>query len=271
MTEPRFSCQEQLVPGQTYAEKFDFLAKIGFAGVEIWSHHLLGTIKELAALSASTGVVVSSGCLGFEGGLIDSNEEARRSAIAATKESLDALAAVGGAGFVVPAGFALGSKALPPFKPPRTAEEDSEALRDALAQLLLHAAGVGVSLFLEPINRYESHFLNTLAEAETIVSAISSPWLSITADLFHMNIEEADPPGELRRVGAKLGHVHLADSNRKLPGQGHLDFAAHFSALQRVGYKGWLAIECGRLTDPARELPVALDHLRRSWHIAERL
>jgi sugar phosphate isomerase/epimerase len=271
MTEPRFSCQEQLVPGNTYAEKFAFLARVGFVGIEIWSHNLSDHIEELAELSMSTAVAVSSGCQGFEGGLINASEEDRRAAITQTKEALDALGAVGGAGFVVPSGFALGSKVLPPFKPPRPAEEDARALRDSLAQILPHAAQAQVAIFLEPINRYEIHFLNTLAEAASVVSTINSPWLSVVADLFHMNIEEANPTEALSSVSSLLGHVHLADTNRKLPGQGHLNFVAHFAVLQRSGYRGWLAIECDRPTDGPRELPAAIDYLRDCWSEAERL
>jgi sugar phosphate isomerase/epimerase len=271
MTETRFSCQEQLVPGETYAEKFEFLASVGFAGIEIWSHNLSDNVEKLVELSASTGVAVSSGCQGFDGGLINANEAGRLAAITQTKEALGALGAVGGAGFVVPAGFALGSKVLPPFKPPRPAEEDSTALHDSLAQILPRAAQTKVAVFLEPINRYEIHFLNTLAEAASVVSDINSPWLSVVADLFHMSIEEADPIHELGKVSSLLGHVHLADTNRKLPGQGHLDFVAHFAVLQRSGYEGWLAIECDRPTNGAHELPAAIDYLRDCWSEAEQL
>ncbi len=268
MVKPRFACQEQLVPGTTYTEKFAFLAETGFTGIEVWSHNLAANIEELARLSAETGIQVSSGCQGFNGGLIDSDEKARRSAIDATKAALDALAAVGAAGFVAPAGFALGSRALPPFKPPRPPEEDAAALSEALAEILPHAATCQVALFLEPINRYESHYLNTLAEAEAVVKQAGSAWLSITADLFHMSIEETDPPAELERVAPHLGHVHLADSNRRLPGQGHLDLVAHFAALQRAGYAGWLAIECDRPVDAAREVPAAFAAMRHAWQAA---
>jgi sugar phosphate isomerase/epimerase len=266
--EPRFSCQEQLIPGDTYTEKFAFLAETGFRGIEVWSHNLAANVEELSRLSAETGVRVSSGCQSFNGGIIDIDEKARRTAIDAIKDALDALAAVGGAGFVVPAGFALGSKALPPFKPPRPPDEDAAALGDALAEILPRAAEREVSLFLEPINRYESHYLNTLAEAEAVVKQAASPWLSITADLFHMSIEEADPAGELARTAPHVGHVHLADSNRRLPGQGHLNLEKHFTSLLQAGYGGWLAVECDRPTDAARELPPAFAVMQRAWQAA---
>jgi sugar phosphate isomerase/epimerase len=266
--EPRFSCQEQLIPGETYTKKFNFLAETGFAGIEVWSHNLASNVEEMSHLSDETGVRVSSGCQSFNGGLIDIDEKARRLAIDTIKDALDTLAAVGAAGFVVPAGFALGSRALPPFKPPRPPDEDAAALANALAEILPLAAEREVSLFLEPINRYESHYLNTLAEAEAVAKQAASPWLSITADLFHMSIEETDPAGELARVAPHLGHVHLADSNRRLPGQGHLDLEKHFTALLQAGYSGWLAVECDRPTDATRELPTAFAVMQRAWRAA---
>jgi sugar phosphate isomerase/epimerase len=71
----------------------------------------------------------------------------------------------------------------------------------------------------------------------------------VMADLYHMNIEERDPPGALAAAGAHLRHVHLSDSNRLQPGAGHIDFAAAFHALRQIGYDGFMAIEC-RLDGP---------------------
>ena len=268
MTEPKFSCQEQLVPGETYDEKFAFLAQAGYSGIEIWSQNLSAQTDQLSELCKSTGIRVSSGCQGFDGGLINVDEQGRSKAISATMEALHALAALKAGGFVVPAGFALGSKVLPPFKPPRPAIEDHAALCDSLAQILPLAADLQVTIFLEPINRYEIHYLNTLSEAIEIVSTINHPYLKLMADFFHMNIEEAAPDMELERAAGSLAHVHLADSNRKLPGQGHLDFVRHFQALQRTGYQGWLVIECDDSPDPTNELPAALQYLRDCWLMA---
>jgi len=208
---------------------------------------------------------VSSGCQGFDGGIINADEVGRNMAIQSTKEALAALSEVKARGFVVPAGFALGSKVLPPFKPPRSADEDFRALSDSLEQTLPYAAKHKVSIFLEPINRYEIHYLNTLSEVEAIVSTINNPWLRIVADFFHMNIEEANLPEGLTRVARYLGHVHIADSNRKLPGQGHMDFVILFKTLQRIKYQGWLAIECDRPLDSTRDLPIALNYLQECW------
>ena len=83
-------------------------------------------------------------------------------------------------------------------------------------------------------------------------------------DFFHMNIEEADIAESLRAAGKHIAHVHLADSNRRLPGLGHTDFASGFAALRDTGFDGTLAIECRVTGDPEEVLPHALQFLRRA-------
>jgi sugar phosphate isomerase/epimerase len=268
MNGPLFSCQEQLIPGNNYREKYLYLSEIGFSGIEIWSNHLDDHFDELAELYLSKGVRVSSGCQSFEGGLIDCNDQARQAAIHSTIKAVQALSKLGGNGYVLPAGFALGSLVLPPYRPPQSPDEDTRALTDALTRILEETAESGVSIFLEPINRYETHFLHTLAEAESIVATIDHPLLGITADLFHMSMEEANLEESIRNCGPKIKHIHIADSNRKLPGQGHLDFVKLFSAIQQINFQGWMTIECDNPENAEIELPEASQYLHQCWEQA---
>jgi sugar phosphate isomerase/epimerase len=83
-----------------------------------------------------------------------------------------------------------------------------------------------------------------------------------------MNIEEADPEAALAEAGPMLGHVHVADNTRALPGQGCLDFGRAFRALHAIEYRGWLALECGvpaprvLIEDHDTDLPATLSFLR---------
>ena len=88
------------------------------------------------------------------------------------------------------------------------------------------------------------------------------------ADLFHMNIEEADIPASIRTVEDYLGHCHLADSNRLLPGHGHTDFVSSSLALREIEFEGWLALECSVTGDPSKSLPACVEFLRRCWERA---
>jgi sugar phosphate isomerase/epimerase len=132
-------------------------------------------------------------------------------------------------------------------------------LLEALTVLAEHAAREGVWLAVEPINRYEDHMVNRLGQAvalaEEVERELGLDSIRVCADLFHMNIEEDDPAKAIVDTGRWLAHVHVDDSNRLQPGTGHLDFAAAFGALRKVGYDGWLALECRLRGDPETALP----------------
>jgi sugar phosphate isomerase/epimerase len=109
----------------------------------------------------------------------------------------------------------------------------------------------GIVVALEALNRYETHLLRTLADADELRRLIDSPNVRLMADVFHMNIEEDSIPGALRAHAEHIVHVHLADSQRREPGSGHLDFASVFEALAGSDYGGTLAMEFVPATDAA--------------------
>ena len=125
---------------------------------------------------------------------------------------------------------------------------------EGIAKPSERARALGVSLFLEPINRYETHLINSLSQGAEVCRRVASPGLKLLADFFHMNIEDPAPVESLVTHKAVIGHVHVADSTRLLPGYGHLDFPARFKALQSWGYKGALVWEC---SVPAGQEPIA--------------
>ena len=98
---------------------------------------------------------------------------------------------------------------------------------------------------MEPLNRYEADVAQTAQETIRLIADVGSPALGLLLDTYHANIEEASPCAAIRLAAAAglLWHVHLGDSNRWPPGQGHFDFPAFISALQHVGYKGYLSAQ----------------------------
>jgi sugar phosphate isomerase/epimerase len=156
---------------------------------------------------------------------------------------------------------------LPPFTPPRNPAEDHAVLLEALVELAEHAAREGVSLFVEPINRYEDYMVNRVGQAadlaEEVRRATGYDSVRVCADLFHMNIEEDDLAEAITDAGPRIGHVHVDDSNRLQPGTGHIDFAAVFGALAEIGYDGWLALECRLRGEPEAALAESTAFLRR--------
>jgi sugar phosphate isomerase/epimerase len=264
----KLACQEQHIPGATLVEKWAFCQRYGFEGIELRGEHAFRFHERLPELRAAhkAGVVMPSVCPMTDHFIGDFDAGRRRDAIAQMKSLLSVMAEIGGEGAMTPASWGMFSRRLPPFVPPRSPEDDREVLVEALRELGEHAAREGVVVWLEPLNRYEDHMVNRLAQALDLARATECDAVQVVGDLYHMNIEEADPAQAIRAAGVRLTHMQIGDSNRLQPGAGHLDFASAFRALGDIGYAGYLAMECGLDGDPATVLPVVADLVRR--HIA---
>jgi D-psicose/D-tagatose/L-ribulose 3-epimerase len=104
-------------------------------------------------------------------------------------------------------------------------------------------AAYDVTFAIEPINRFETYFLNTAADAARLSEEIGHPNIGILFDTFHANIEEKNIAAGYRTVGRQLKHVHTCENDRGIPGSGHVEWAEVFQALQSLKYDGWLTIE----------------------------
>lgn len=124
------------------------------------------------------------------------------------------------------------------------------AVLSCLDECCRSAQARGVKIFLEPLNRYEADYLNTIEQTLDTIEEIGASNLYLLADTFHMNIEEVDMAAALRRAGPRLGHVHLVDSNRQAPGYGHLDMRSILEALSDIHYQGYLSFEVLPLPEP---------------------
>lgn len=137
-----------------------------------------------------------------------------------------------------------------------TASCDGQSIARAREQLVSgfrtiasEADAQGVRIAIEPINRYESETVRTLDDGLRLLTEIGADNVGLLLDTFHMNIEEASISDSLGRGAPHLLHMHLADSNRRHPGAGHLDFAAIVGSLDAAGYDGFLSGEF--LPDPS--------------------
>jgi D-psicose/D-tagatose/L-ribulose 3-epimerase len=114
----------------------------------------------------------------------------------------------------------------------------------ALREVAQTAGDLGLTLTLEILNRFESFMFNTVAEGLAFLEQIDHPAVKLQLDTYHMNMEEDDLAEAILQAGSKIGHFHCAASNRKMPGRGHVDWAAVKKALDTVNYQGWLVVEC---------------------------
>src|SRR5262245_64707378 len=96
---------------------------------------------------------------------------------------------------------------------------------------------------IEPLNRFETNFINTCDQSIRMVRDVGSPALGIHLDTFHMNIEEKDPAAAIRRAGRSLHHFHACGSDRGTPGNDHIDWKSIATALHKVGYDRDVVIE----------------------------
>jgi len=114
---------------------------------------------------------------------------------------------------------------------------------DHLRRVAEYAAGRGVVLTEEVVNRFELYHLNTLDQAVKLVDEVGHPNCKIHLDTFHAHIEEKNPAAAIRRAGKRIGHVHVSENDRGVPGTGSVAWDANFAALRDVGYDGWLTVE----------------------------
>jgi sugar phosphate isomerase/epimerase len=121
---------------------------------------------------------------------------------------------------------------------------------DLAQELCDYAAPKGVTLMLEPVNRYEIDFINSVEEGVELMKKVARPNMKLMPDVFHMNIEDQTIGPELARHIDFVEYIHFADSNRLAPGQGHLDFPTILHHLNKAQYDGWVSVEILPRPDP---------------------
>lgn len=169
---------------------------------------------------------------------ISPDSETRRSAVAHLNRCIEATAAMGanllGGPLYSPIGY------LPQHR--RSDAEWAWAI-EAFRAISEALERCDVQLSIEPVNRSETFFLRTAAEARRLCEEIGNPRVGVTMDTFHANIEEQDIVAALRALGHHLKHVHISENDRGLLGEGHVPFVEAISALREINYGGYLMIE----------------------------
>lgn len=269
----KLSIRENMVPGATLMEKFRNLQRIGYQGIEITTSSSLERAEEIRAATRETGVQPSitsarGGCL------IDARKEERDVAVRGHIEALELAAQVGALGVISPPVITMKMQPdrprIPDLAPVLSRDEVERKMVHALyGEIARRGEELGTAIIVEPLNRYEQWWPCTLREGVEICRTVGSPACKMMADLFHMNIEDADMPAAIRQAGTEyIWNVHLADSHRRLPGSGHTDFTPCFRALKEIEYDKYCGLECAVDGDPLTALKECGDYLRRLWNEA---
>lgn len=216
-------------------------SQLGYQGLDVFTDNKSDVeIDEMVRTFSDFGIEVAMFIAIFlaEAGtnLSDADSEKRHAGVQNFKKQI--LIAERLSAKTMPVGFIRGN--------PAEGEKESEflgRLADSMAEVVEFAAPRGIDICLEPINRYEMDSILRLEQAVEFIEEYHLDGLKILPDLFHMNIEEVSITRALELGGSRIGHVHIADSNRLAPGQGHLDYDAVLDTLRNLGYAGYVSIE----------------------------
>jgi sugar phosphate isomerase/epimerase len=262
----KIACSIFIAPGETIREKLANLERLGYEGVEVRLLQDEATPEVVAeyeqALAESPlgiGAVIAPSpayAVPFD------SKESRDIKLAGAKRALAIGAQLGARAFIT-AEYRPQSP-LPMWeRPRRLAPREEELYYSFMAEVAEYAEALSTIALLEPINRYETHFYHSIAEVMAVCDRVGSPRVRMVIDFFHMNIEEADIAVSIESAAGYVSHVQLGDSNRELPGRGHTDFRSGFAALRKIGYDGYMALECRLPVDPERELVECARYLRQ--------
>lgn len=219
---------------------FDRLKEMGFDGMEIHLNHPETLPKEkIKKKMNETGMKCTfTATLDKEHNLISPEKEIREAGIEFLKERIDVASELESdvlAGVIYAAWGEFTGKM-------RTPEEWNYS-KEYLLKAADYAKQKGVVLALEPVNRYETYFLNTVEDTRKLVEEINHPNIKIHPDTYHLNIEEESFYGAIKSAGEYLYHIHLCENNRGIPGTGHVAWDEVFKALRELKYDRWAIVE----------------------------
>lgn len=220
------------------------LAKFQYDGIEIKGTPSEYDVKQLQDLLSTSNLKVSSVCGMWpwdptdhhaSHDLANPDSKVRDRAIKYVEECLDFGNQLGAGCMVVVVGGC--------GKTSQLHENEWEFGINSVKSLGTKALDTGVSLAIEPINRYELFLMNNVDQGLKFVQDVNSDGVKLMLDTFHMNIEEPDLPAAIRKAGSWLIHLHVADSNRQAVGRGHTDFKGIINSLNEISFPGYLAME----------------------------
>ena len=227
---------------EALAELAPHVAELGFDWLELPLEGVDDFEPEIAAaLLRGHGLGVSTcAAMGPDRDVIHPDAAIRDNGLAYWKQAIAITQQVGATNLVGPLYSAVGRVWQ------ATADErarDLDVLVENLGQLAHFAADHGVFLCLEPLNRFETSFINLASQAIEVIDRVNHPHCRIMLDTFHMHIEEKSPAEAIRAVGSRLHHLHACENDRGAPGSGQVHWAEVAQALRDIGYDGPAVIE----------------------------
>lgn len=232
------------------------ISSIGYDFIEIQGEPMMYDIEQTKGLLHQYNI----SCYGSvtlmleQRNLVAKDAEQRKMSIKYVKDIITMVADLGGHMVsVVPATV---GKIIPDGTP----EEEWDWAIESLQDCYEHAESQNIKIGIEPINRFETYFINRGAQALELAKAVG-PNCGVCLDIFHMNLEEENYYETIRLCADRLVNFHVADNNRFAPGMGHLDWTKIIHTLKEVGYDEVLSVEFAAPLDrtPANPHPGSVD------------
>ena len=247
----RYSLNNWVYPGDDMRAIFERAARFGYDGVELIGEPAQYDVSQILGLCSEFNLkitaVVGWSIYGIPGRDLASTDPVERAAAIGYGKSCIDLALMLEAPVMIVLPCAAGR--ISPAGNPGPEEwvaavaAEYQLAVDSVRQVAEYAVGKPLTLAVEPINRFETFMINTLDKALQFIRDVGQLNLKIHLDLYHSNIDEADPVGAIRRAGSLLVNMHIADSNREAPGRGHVNWPGVMKALIDIGFDGAMAME----------------------------
>lgn len=220
-----------VIVDQLQAAGYDGI-EIPMFGGEVAHYEEIGRrLKDRGLESTGIGVLPAGSC-------ISPDAAERQKALDAIKWLVDCTVAIGADTVAGPFHQPLGV-----FSGRGPTADEVKWCTEVHKQAAQYAGKAGVTLAVEPLNRFECYFLNTIDQAVALSKAVDEPNYGYLFDTFHTNIEENDVTALIRSSIKHIRHVHITENNRGVPGAGHIPFQPIFNALRQSGWDGWLTVE----------------------------
>ena len=218
------------------------VAELGFDWIEIPIEGLedLDYTKGAEIIKVNDLGVSACGAMGPDRDLIHEDASIRENGMNYLRACIEACETLGATNLVGPFYSSVGRTWK---STPEQRSKDTDLLVSNLQELAVYAQGRGVILCVEPLNRFETSFLNLATQVVEVVDRVDSPSCQIMLDTFHMNIEEKSLGDAIRAAGPRLKHLHSCENDRGAPGSGHIPWDDVAKALKDINYDGPVVIE----------------------------
>ncbi len=261
----RISFQEGTAPGESLAEKLDFMESLGVVGLEPGGRDLAARVGEFQQALSGRNIKISAICAGFDGFILADDAAVKAEFDTTMRDIIAAAGELGSTGVIMVPVFNWQS----PSKPHTL--ETREFLCEQMHELGEYALKHNTTVILEPLNRNEAYYMRQVADAAAICRDSKSAGVKCMGDFWHMQEETSDYAALMAAGKEYLQHVHIASRGRRImPGEdGEVDYYVDgFRALKELEYPHYVSFECGTEGDRRQTVTAAVELLRRQWELA---